>query len=124
VGVEATIEGNDLSGFPPDQLTIVYFCDACDHRADLDWRKVPDGMTVQELRQHLPETVPLGGKNPGCECLLVAHEIQLPKNAAKGMRYNGDFHKGPVSARGRGRSRPRIHPTHQKWRSGFSDTFM
>jgi len=47
------MSGNQLSDFPPDQFTISLFCESCDHRADLDREKVPDGMTVQELRQHL-----------------------------------------------------------------------
>ena len=45
--------GNQLSDFPPEQFTISLFCDACDHRADLDREKVPEGMTIQELRHHL-----------------------------------------------------------------------
>ena len=53
MGVEAAIEGNHLSDFPPEQFTINLFCDACDHRADLDREKVPAGMTIQELRQRL-----------------------------------------------------------------------
>jgi len=44
---------NSLTDFPPDQFTISLFCDACDHSADLDREKVPEGMTIQELRQHL-----------------------------------------------------------------------
>jgi len=31
--------GNQLSDFPPEQFTISLFCDACDHRADLDREK-------------------------------------------------------------------------------------
>lgn len=46
-------ESNQLSDFPPDQFTISLFCEACDHRANLDREKVPEDMTVQELRQHL-----------------------------------------------------------------------
>lgn len=53
MGVEAAIEGNQLSDFPPDQFAIHLFCDACDHRGDLDRQKVPQGMTIQELRKHL-----------------------------------------------------------------------
>ena len=45
--------GNQLSDFPPEQFTISLFCEACDHRADLDRKKVPEGMTIQELRLHL-----------------------------------------------------------------------
>ena len=53
LGAQSSGEGNQLSDFPPDQFTISLFCDACDHQADLDREKVPDGMTIQELRQHL-----------------------------------------------------------------------
>ncbi len=51
--MQASSDGNKLSDFPPDQFTISLFCDACDHRADLDREKVPEGMTIQELRHHL-----------------------------------------------------------------------
>jgi hypothetical protein len=46
-------EGNVLSEFPPDQFTISLFCESCDHQAILDREKVPDAMTVHELRKHL-----------------------------------------------------------------------
>lgn len=49
----ASSEGNRLSDFPPDQFAIALFCESCDHWADLDREKVPEGMIVQELRQHL-----------------------------------------------------------------------
>lgn len=51
--MEATIDGNLLPDFPPDEFTIIVFCDSCDHRADLDRDNVPKDMTVQELRRHL-----------------------------------------------------------------------
>jgi len=44
---------NHLSDFPAPDFTIRLFCDACDHRADLDREKVPESMTVQQLPQHL-----------------------------------------------------------------------
>jgi len=45
--------GNRLSDFPPDEFTIVVFCDSCDHSSDLNREKVPESMTTPEIRQHL-----------------------------------------------------------------------
>lgn len=49
----ASSEGNHLSDFPSPDFTIRLFCDACGHQADPDRDKVPAGMTVQQLPQHL-----------------------------------------------------------------------
>jgi hypothetical protein len=51
--VPPTSDGNHLSDFPSGQFRIVVFCDSCDHQADVDRDKVPDGMTIPELRQRL-----------------------------------------------------------------------
>jgi hypothetical protein len=40
---------NQLSDFPPEQFTILVFCDACGRRAALDRMKVPAEATVQDL---------------------------------------------------------------------------
>lgn len=45
--------GNTLDDFPAETFIILVFCDACDHTSQLERSKVPDGMTVEELRRAL-----------------------------------------------------------------------
>ena len=77
MGSQASSGGNDLSDFPPDQFAIVVFCDSCDHRADLDRKKVPVGMAIQELRQHLKCT----------ECGSRECSLRIMYSGAGGFRH-------------------------------------
>ncbi len=48
-GLAPAMSGNVLSDFPADQFGIRVFCERCDHQADLDRAKVPDGFILQDL---------------------------------------------------------------------------
>ena len=48
-----TITGNTFSDFPPDQFTILAFCESCGHRAAVDRSSVPEDSIVQDLTRRL-----------------------------------------------------------------------
>ena len=47
------MSSNRLDDFPAEGFEILVFCEACDHRAPLDRSKVPEDITIQELRHRL-----------------------------------------------------------------------
>jgi len=44
------MSSNRLDEFPVEAFEILVFCEVCDHRAPLDRSKVPEDVTIQELR--------------------------------------------------------------------------
>ena len=44
---------NTLSDFPPDQYTLMAYCEACDHASRIVVKKLPGDLTVDRLRQSL-----------------------------------------------------------------------
>ena len=44
---------NTLADFPPDQYTIVAYCEACDHSSRVPVEQLPADMTISQLKQSL-----------------------------------------------------------------------
>ena len=47
------MSSNRLYEFPAEAFEILVFCEDCGHRAPLDRSKVPEDLTIQELRLRL-----------------------------------------------------------------------
>jgi len=44
---------NTPDAFPPEQFSLIAFCDACGHSAPIDRGRIPAGQTIQELPARL-----------------------------------------------------------------------
>ena len=44
---------NTFSDFPPEEVTILAFCEACGHQATVNWDSFPEDQIVQDLAKRL-----------------------------------------------------------------------
>ena len=49
IGTMPTTTGNTFSDFPPEEFTILAFCDSCGHQSAVDRSSVPEDSVIQEL---------------------------------------------------------------------------
>ena len=81
---------NTLDDFPAETFTILAFCDACGHQAQLDRTLVPAGVTVQALRMR-----------PRCAaCGSRATSLRILYTGAGGFRYGETTATGDVRVEG------------------------
>jgi hypothetical protein len=76
---ESSRGSNTLDDFPAGTFRIVVYCDACDRSALLDRAKVPEGMTVEQIRKALRCS----------SCGSRSAEIRIVYTGAGGFEYGG-----------------------------------
>jgi rubredoxin len=71
-------DANQLADFPPEQFTILVFCEGCGRQVALDRSKVPPGTGVQDLPRRLRCAV----------CGTKAAAIRIAYTGAGGFRVS------------------------------------
>lgn len=71
---------NPVADFPAESFAILAFCDACGHQALLDRRRLPTGLTVQQVRARLRCSA----------CGSRDTSIRIVYTGAGGFHYRGE----------------------------------